>query len=82
MESFIAGIVVGLCFGISLAGIYLLHYYFLFDKRKIDEAYLRMWNDGQGYFSLSFVINPPKPDLHKPAPKKAKLTLIKETEND
>jgi hypothetical protein len=82
MEEYLLGIVIGAGIGALLTYAYYHYYYFLVDVRKIDPSFIKMWNNNMGYFTLSFILNPPKPDLYKPAPKKAKLTLIKETKND
>jgi hypothetical protein len=82
MDLYFFGVLTGLLVGGVVSYAYYNYYYFLINIKSIDPSFIRMWNDNMGYFSLSFIINPPKPDLLKSAPKKAKLTLIKETKND
>jgi hypothetical protein len=82
MEAYLLGSVVGVGLGVLISYAYYNYYYFLIDVKKIDPSLIKMWNDNMGYFSLSFIMKHPQPDLYKPAPKKAKLTLIKETKND
>lgn len=78
MLAYVLGVIIGILIGAAGCYLYIDTQMFTMSKRNINPKFLEMWEKGQGYFTMAFIINPPKPDLFKPAPKKAKLTLIKE----
>ena len=71
---FLLGVVVGA----GVTSLLLDHWYLVIKKSQVPDSLLKMYYDGIGTFLISFVPNPPKIDLKKPAPKKAKLKIVKE----
>lgn len=71
---FFFGVVIGICVTLLV----LDHWYFVIKKSSVPKSLLKMYYDGVASIALSFILKPPKVDLHKPAPKKAKLTIVKE----
>ena len=79
MTQQIALLVIGFGLGALAMLAYLDYKYIGVDRSKVGKAFMDMHEQGLGTFALSFIMNPPKQNLMKPAPKRAKLTVVKES---